>query len=493
MAKDQTVFFSFRSYCRVLVFLSALSSISLLYWSYVFGYGYSYIKMTVTNEDRPIDLLRFPKAWNHLVFSSEQAPQRLLKIALFVKKWPDEHHAGGLERHALTLHLALAKRGHELHIFTANSSFPLYPTISNLRFHISNSTAAGYLDQAVVWKQFQKENATKRPFDVIHTESVGLRYTRSKNLNNVAVSWHGIAYETIHSDIIQELLRNTTEDPESSHALTERVKKVIEEVKFFPNYAHHVATSDHAGDVLKRIYMIPEERVHVILNGVSEEIFKPDVTKGYDFRSKIGISKSKSLILGLAGRLVKDKGHPLMFEALQQIFKENSTFRDNVIVLVAGNGPWGTRYKGLGSNNVMVLGPLEQDQLAGFYNAIDVFINPTLRAQGLDHTLLEAILTGKPLIATKLASITGSIIVSEEMGYTYAPTVGELKKVLYEVWEDGREILELKGRFARERGLKLFTATKMAAAYERLFLCISDDEKQAEKHDNYCIYQPQSN
>ncbi|TMW88492.1 hypothetical protein EJD97_018500 [Solanum chilense] len=485
MAKDQTGFSSFRFCCWFLVFFFALSSIPLLYWPCFFGYGYSYIQMTVSNENGSTNLLRFSKAWNHLNFSS-QPPQRLLKIALFVKKWPDENKAGGLERHALTLHLALAKRGHELHIFTAsssNSSFPLYP-----HFHISRPTAAGYLDQAVVWKQFQAENATKRPFDVIHTESVGLRHTRSKNLKNLAVSWHGIAYETIHSDIIQELLRNTTDDPVKSPALSERMKKVIEEVKFFPNYAHHVATSDHAGDVLKRIYMIPEERVHVILNGVNEEIFKPDVSKGSAFRSNLGIPESKSLIVGLAGRLVKDKGHPLMFEALQQIFNENSTFRDNVIVLVAGNGPWGTRYKGLGSNNVMVLGPLEQDQLAGFYNAIDVFINPTLRAQGLDHTLLEAILTGKPLLATKLASITGSIIVSQEIGYTYAPTVRELKKALYKILEDGRESLQKKGRFARKRGLKLFTATKMAAAYERLFLCISSDEKQAH---NYCMYQPQ--
>nr|XP_004252651.1 uncharacterized protein LOC101261500 [Solanum lycopersicum] len=485
MAKDQTGFSSFRFCCWFLVFFFALSSIPLLYWPCFFGYGYSYIQMTTSNKNGSTNLLRFSKAWNHLDFSS-QPPQRLLKIALFVKKWPDENKAGGLERHALTLHLALAKRGHELHIFTAsssNSSFPLYP-----HFHISRPTAAGYLDQAVVWKQFQAENATKRPFDVIHTESVGLRHTRSKNLKNLAVSWHGIAYETIHSDIIQELLRNTTDDPVKSPALSERMKKVIEEVKFFPNYAHHVATSDHAGDVLKRIYMIPEERVHVILNGVNEEIFKPDVSKGSAFRSNLGIPESKSLIVGLAGRLVKDKGHPLMFEALQQIFNENSTFRDNVIVLVAGNGPWGTRYKGLGSNNVMVLGPLEQDQLAGFYNAIDVFINPTLRAQGLDHTLLEAILTGKPLLATKLASITGSIIVSQEIGYTYAPTVRELKKALYKILEDGRESLQKKGRFARKRGLKLFTATKMAAAYERLFLCISSDEKQAH---NYCMYQPQ--
>ncbi|OIS97576.1 PREDICTED: uncharacterized protein LOC109232992 [Nicotiana attenuata] len=493
MAKDQASLFSFRSCCCILVFLCAFSSIPLLYWSYSFGYGYSYIQMTVNNENKPINLLTFSKAWNHLVFSSKQ-PQKFLKIALFVKKWPDEQHAGGLERHALTLHLALAKRGHELHIFTAsssNSSLPLHTPMRNLRFHISRPTAAGYLDQAVIWKQFQAENATERPFDVIHTESVGLRHTRSNNLNNLAVSWHGIAYETIHSDIIQELLRNT-KDPESN-TLTERVKKVIEEVKFFQSYAHHVATSDHAGDVLKRIYMIPEERVHVILNGVNEEIFKPDISKGNEFRLNLGIPKSKSLILGLAGRLVKDKGHPLMFEALKQIFDENSTFRDSVIVLVAGNGPWGARYKDLGLNNVMVLGPLEQAQLAGFYNTIDVFINPTLRAQGLDHTLLEAILTGKPLIATKLASITGSIIVSNEMGYTYAPTVGELKKVLYEVLEDGREILKQKGRFARDRGLKLFTATKMAAAYERLFLCISGYVKQAKKHDNYCIYQPQFN
>lgn len=494
MAKHQTTSFNFRSSCSILVFLSIFSSIPLLYWSYSIGYGYCHDQVENNKEMlsmEPIKLLKFPKAWNQLVFSSKQrrTPQtKLLKIGLFVRKWPEKNQAGGMERHALTLYLALAKRGHDLHIFTTSSSASIPSTMSNLHFHISRPIGSGYLNQVVAWKQFLEENATKA-FDVIHSESVGLRLTKSSTyLNNVAVSWHGIAYETIHSDIIQELVRNPLDSSSQQVISDGKMMKVVEEVKFFQYYAHHVATSDHVGDVLKRIYMIPEERVHVILNGVNEEIFKPDVSKGSAFRSNLGIPESKSLIVGLAGRLVKDKGHPLMFEALQQIFNENSTFRDNVIVLVAGNGPWGTRYKGLGSNNVMVLGPLEQDQLAGFYNAIDVFINPTLRAQGLDHTLLEAILTGKPLLATKLASITGSIIVSQEIGYTYAPTVRELKKALYKILEDGRESLQKKGRFARKRGLKLFTATKMAAAYERLFLCISSDEKQVH---NYCMYQPQ--
>lgn len=479
MAKDQNATMRFRASCCFLLFMSGFSSISLLFWSSYTASSFFSVAQIVQKEERPVNLLEFSYSWNHLDFPLKPL-HRQLKIALFVKKWPDKHRAGGLERHALTLHLALAKRGHELHIFTSNSSsFPVY-RLSNLHFHLSKPTAAGYLDQATVWEQFQGENSTGRPFDVVHTESVGLRYTRSRNLSNLAVSWHGIAYESIHSDIIQELLR--APEQTQSTALTERVKKVVEEVKFFKSYAHHVATSDHAGDVLKRIYMIPEERVHVILNGVDEEVFKPDAAKGIGFKQKFGFRESKSLILGLAGRLVKDKGHPLMFEALKQIFMENSTFRDSVLVLVAGNGPWGARYKELGSN-LLVLGPLEQAELAGFYNAIDVFLNPTLRAQGLDHTLLEAILTGKPLMATKLPSIIQSIIVSKEMGYTFSPTVEALKKSLYQVWEDGREVLKQKGHLARERGLKLFTATKMAAAYESLFFCIYNDE--------YCMYKPQ--
>ncbi|XP_030537370.1 uncharacterized protein LOC115745887 [Rhodamnia argentea] len=487
MARDyRSVVLSFRCLCSIIFILSGFSIASFLCWFHCTTSTSPCHKQTQIlgrYEDRPIDLLTFGSAWNYLDFTPGRPP-KLLKIAVFVKKWPHRSHAGGLERHALTLHLALARRGHELHVFTTsppNSSFPKYP-ISSLYFHLSKPTAAGYLDQALVWKQFQSQNSTGRPFDVIHTESVGLMHTRSRNITNLAVSWHGIAYETIHSDVIQELVRSS--DEPQSYSLTERVMRVVEEVKFFPSYAHHVSTSDHAGDVLKRVYMIPEERVHVILNGVDENVFRPDVIGGGDFRSNFGIPDSKKLVIGLAGRLVKDKGHPIMFEALKQILKENKKFREGVLVLVAGDGPWRTRYRDLGSN-VLVLGPLEQAQIARFYNVIDIFANPTLRAQGLDHTLLEAMLSGKPVLATRLASITGSVVVNADVGYTFPPTVDSLKKALYKVWGDGRIILERKGQVARNRGLHLFAATKMAAAYERLFLCMSSD---LAKGETFCKY-----
>ncbi|XP_042476889.1 uncharacterized protein LOC122058322 [Macadamia integrifolia] len=487
MTKDQlSTIFSFRCFCYILFFLSSIPSISFLFWSHCSPSCHLQSLFMPLEKKVPIDLLHFPAAWNHLSFSSNP-PLKLLKIAVFVKKWPHKNLAGGLERHALTLHLALAKRGHELHIFTtssSNSSFPRYPQ-SNMNFHLSKPTAAGYLDQALIWKQFITQNNSGKPFDVVHTESVGLMHTRARNIPNLAVSWHGIAYETIHSDIIQELARNP-EEPQA-HALTARAIKVVEEVKFFPRYSHHVATSDHAGDILKRIYMIPEERVHVILNGVDEEIFKPDAASGKDFRRKIGIQDSGALVLGMAGRLVKDKGYPIMFEALKKMFMEDETLRRRIFVLVAGHGPWGDRYRDLGPN-VLVLGSLEQKQLARFYNALDIFVNPTLRAQGLDHTLLEAMLSGKPVMATRLASITESVIVSSELGYTFSPSVTSLRKALYMVLGDGRGSLVKKGEVARQRGLKLFAASKMAAAYERLFLCISSEKKESVDERDYCSF-----
>ncbi|XP_043699129.1 uncharacterized protein LOC122649930 [Telopea speciosissima] len=487
MTKDVlSTVFNFRCFCYILFLLSSVPSISFLCWSRFSRSCHLQNLFMPLEKKAPIDLLHFPAAWNSLSFSSNPPP-KLLKIAVFVKKWPYRNLVGGLERHALTLHLALAKRGHELHIFTAsssNSSFPTYPQI-NMNFHLSKPTAAGYLDQAQIWNQFINQNTSGKPFDVVHTESVGLMHTRARNLSNLAVSWHGIAYETIHSDIIQELVR-TPEEPQAL-ALTKRAIKVVEEVKFFPRYSHHVATSDHAGDILKRIYMIPEERVHVILNGVDEEIFKPDTASGKDFRQKIGIPDSGALLFGMAGRLVKDKGHPIMFESLKQMFMEDETLQRRIFVLVAGQGPWADRYRDLGPN-VLVLGPLEQKQLARFYNALDIFVNPTLRAQGLDHTLLEAMLSGKPVMATRLASITGSVIVGSEMGYTFSPTVNSLSKALYKVLGDGRGILVKKGEVARQRGLKLFAATTMAAAYERLFLCISSEKIERDNGHDYCRF-----
>ncbi|KAJ9172418.1 hypothetical protein P3X46_015659 [Hevea brasiliensis] len=386
MTKDQAAILSFRCFFLVIVLLSAFSFSSILYWFQCSAQSYSKSQMILQKQNQPINLLSFPS------------------------KWRDRSHARGLKQHALALHLALAKKGHELHVFTTsplNSAFPSYP-ISNLYFHFQNQRLLLY----------QTQNLTGKPFDVVHIESAGLWYAQLWNMTNLAVTWHGIAYETIHTDIIEELLRN----PEELKAYG---------VKFLRDYAHHVATGDHAGD----------------------EVSEPDDAKDKEFKQKFGVTKGRLFVLGMAG----------------------STFRANTIVLVAGDSPWGPRYRDLGAN-ALVLGPMEQT----------IFVNPTVGAHGLDHTLLEAMLSGLPVMATRVACITGAAIIGKEMGFIFSTTVLSLKNALYRVLS-GIGVLEKKGQVARQRGSQHFTATKMAAAYERLFLCISNDENRME---DYCQCQP---
>lgn len=433
------------------------------------------------------DLLSAEFAWNSLSFSQHNNPSPIvLKIAVFSRKWPIGTVPGGMERHAHTLHTALARRGHQVHVFTSPSeedeatktttsiSSKGAPSSPYIHFHEGEPGKWRYNK---AWELFLEENQRDQPFDAVHSESVALPHWLAKELPNLVVSWHGIALESLQSSIFQDLAR-LPDEPRSQDfekGLQGVVPKILNEIRFFNKYSHHVAISDSCGEMLRDVYQIPSRRVHVILNGVDEEDFREDVELGKEFRTKIGIPSNASLVFGVAGRLVKDKGHPLLHEAFSRLITKHT----NVYLIVVGSGPWENRYKDIG-NQVFTLGSMNPSMLRAFYNAIDIFVNPTLRPQGLDLTLMEAMMIGKPLLASRFPSIKGSIVVDDEYGYMFSPNVDSLLEALEEVVKDGKERLARRGNACREYANSMFTARKMALAYERLFLCI--------KRDTFCTY-----
>ncbi|XP_004509535.1 uncharacterized protein [Cicer arietinum] len=423
------------------------------------------------------DLTLAEFSWNKLQFFPNKSPLSPLKIAVFTRKWPTGTTPGGMERHAYTLHTALAQRGHKVHIFTSpqdgQSSIKNQQGSPFIHFHEGEFDKWRYNK---AWEQYENENK-KEPFDVIHSESVALPHYVARNLSNLAVSWHGIALESLQSSIFQDLARRPDEpiSPFFNKDLEGVVPKVINEIRFFKSYAHHVAISDSCGDMLRDFYQIPTRRVHVIVNGVDEDEFGEDVELGMEFRTKIRIPRNASLVLGVAGRLVKDKGHPLLHEAYSRLI----TKHPNVYLIIAGSGPWENRYKDLG-NQVLVLGSMSPSMLRAFYNAIDIFVNPTLRPQGLDLTLMEAMMSGKPLLASRFPSIKGTLVVDDEYGFMFSPNVESLLEALEMVVKEGPERLARRGKACHEYAATMFTAKKMALAYERLFLCIKDPI--------FCIY-----
>ncbi|CAM8880808.1 unnamed protein product [Rhodiola kirilowii] len=421
------------------------------------------------------DLRQAEFAWNRLHFSKTVPPPVYLKIAVFSRKWPMNKIPGGMERHAQTLHIALAQRGHRIHVYTsppdggageAGESDPNH--MPRIHWHEGDP---GKWKFRSAWELFDTENQHEA-FDVVHSESVALPHFLARDVPNLAVTWHGIALEAFQSTIYQDLARGPNESA-SATLKTDTdgvIPKVLSEIRFFKSYAHHVAISDSCGEMLRDVYQIPNKRVHVIINGVDEDDFQMNAELGMQFRSKIGIPRNASLVFGVAGRLVKDKGHPLLYEAFSQLIKSYP----DVYLVVAGSGPWAGRYKELG-RQVRVLGSMSPSELRAFYNSIDIFLNPTLRPQGLDLTMMEAMMIGKPIMASRFPSIKGSIVVNDEFGFMFAPNVESLVETMEAVVEEGASRLAQRGKACQQYATSMFTASKMALAYERLFLCIKDD------------------
>ncbi|KAD6454473.1 hypothetical protein E3N88_09179 [Mikania micrantha] len=288
-------------------------------------------------------------SWNHLSFSSRIPPPVVLKIAVFTRKWPVGTTPGGMERHAYTLYTTLATRGHEIHIFTSPphedvSSLINTKTTNTPIVHFHEDAQPGQWRYNKAWEQYEDENQ-KRPFDVIHTESVALPHYKARNIPNLAVSWHGIALESVTSSIYQDLLRRPHEQISQSFntSLQLMIPKVLNEIRFFRNYQHHIAISDSCGEMLRDVYQIP------------------------------------------------------------------------------------------------------------------------------------TMMAGKPVMASRFPSIKGTILVDDEYGFMFSPNVESLVEALEAVVAEGPVRLARRGKACRRFASSMFTARKMALAYERLFLCIKNE------------------
>jgi len=143
-----------------------------------------------------------------------------------------------------------------------------------------------------------------------------------------------------------------------------------------------------------------------IPNGIDSEHFKS--SDRYSAIKQLGIARfiypayaralaqGKELqILGCAGRLVKEKGHQHLIDAMAEL-------PDNVILLLAGSGPEQVEIedriaKENLSHRICLLGSLSD--VLPFYQAIDVFVLASLN-EGLPLAPLEAQACGTPVVLT---------------------------------------------------------------------------------------------
>jgi len=157
----------------------------------------------------------------------------------------------------------------------------------------------------------------------------------------------------------------------------------------------------------------PPARIEVVPYGVNARRFAPDADAREALRTGVRIPTDTPLLFS-AGRLVRKKGFEYLIDALPMV----STTAAPVLA-IAGVGDLRqeleTRVRTAGlASRVMFLGNLKQDQVATWLAAADVAVVPSVRddsgnVDGLPNTVMEALASGTPLVATPAGGI-GAVV-----------------------------------------------------------------------------------
>jgi len=206
---------------------------------------------------------------------------------------------------------------------------------------------------------------------------------------------------------------------------------------------------------------LAQHAVSVIHNGVQAIQATPG--QAARVRQQLSISSSDLMVL-FVGRLVDHKDLPTLLRAAARLRSELPTMR----VVIVGDGPLRDDVShqidamALG-NTVVLLG--ERDDIPVLIAAADLVVLTSVR-EGLSNVILEGMMGGKPVIATR-AGGNVELVEHEATGLLF--TIGDdlgLADALRRLANDAPLRLRL-GEGARMRAHNEFSIASMAKAYER--------------------------
>ena len=225
---------------------------------------------------------------------------------------------------------------------------------------------------------------------------------------------------------------------------------------FFFKHCHlvPVALSELVRDSIVEEYGIKPEKIPVIFNGI-------DLTKCIPKTDYSSNDKFKILHIG---RFVEPKNHPGLIRGFALFHKK---YPDSELWLV-GDGEKRSEIESYVSenglaNSVKFLGL--QSDVYGFLHDADMFTLPS-NYEGIPMTLIEAMGTGLPIVATAVGGVPDMLTNDEN-----ALIIDNNNEAISRAFETYYKDLELRkrhGEKAKERS-SAFSATTMAQKYESIY------------------------
>ena len=180
------------------------------------------------------------------------------------------------------------------------------------------------------------------------------------------------------------------------------------------------------------------------------------------------LPESPGLSVLCVARFVPAKGLELLVDAVGALRGRGADVR----VTLVGEGPLGrslrSRAERLGmAEHVVFPGPVGQDDMAGYYAECDVFCLPSF-AEGVPVVLMEAMASGRPVVATRIAGIP-ELVEDGVSGLLVAPGSTEQLTRALERLAASRELRVRMGLAGRRKVEERFDSRRCAAQAADVF------------------------
>lgn len=251
------------------------------------------------------------------------------------------------------------------------------------------------------------------------------------------------------------------DDPDGSNKTQQWIRRIYQTF-----IKHYVALSKDLEAYLTDTIGIADSRVSLVCNGVDAQRFSPSPT-GRIALPESPFNAPELFVFGTVGRLQAVKDQIGLLRAFALLLKSSSSERARLMIV--GDGPLRADLEAIAkaegiSEQVWFVG--ERSDVANTMRAMNCFVLPSL-AEGISNTVLEAMASGLPVIATRVGG--NPELVDVKSGKLVPPSMPQaLAQAMADYLREPEQAIAA-GRAGRARIEAEFSLDAMVEKYDALY------------------------
>jgi glycosyltransferase involved in cell wall biosynthesis len=316
-----------------------------------------------------------------------------MRVALFSSESLHSISSGGLGVHVTELAAGLQRRGHDMHVITRRKDDQnYYDCIDGVHYHrvdhgLSENfvECMDYMCKAMAHR-FHDVTSMIGKFELVHAHdwltANAMKYVMDGFGTRGVLTMHSTEYGR-DGNVFYDGFARWIRDAEAAGCHNANVV---------------IAVSHFLADELRRMYEVPDWKIHVVPNGVSYHAFDGFINPA-EVKGRYGIGPLAPTIFS-AGRMTAQKGMDMLVEAVPLVL---ASYPDAKFI-ISGSGPEKDTvvrraYEVGAAGAIIFLDTLPRWQYIDIIRSVDIVVVPS-RNEPFGIVVLEAWAAGKPVVAT---------------------------------------------------------------------------------------------